>query len=57
MSKPRQSGYMKFVSYLIGGIIVLAIALFLSILFGDAKIDIPTIIDAIFNYNPKKSTA
>ncbi|MEB7381646.1 iron ABC transporter permease [Staphylococcus warneri] len=53
MSKPRQSGYMKFVSYLIGGIIVLAIALFLSILFGDAKIDIPTIIDAIFNYNPK----
>ena len=27
-------GYMKFVSYLIGGIIVLAIAL--SILFGDA---------------------
>ncbi|MFV5932695.1 FecCD family ABC transporter permease [Staphylococcus warneri] len=44
---------MKFVSYLIGGIIVLAIALFLSILFGDAKIDIPTIIDAIFNYNPK----
>lgn len=25
----------------------------LSILFGDAKIDIPTIIDAIFNYNPK----
>lgn len=53
MSNPSKKGNVKFISYLIGGIIVLAIALFLSILYGDAKINIPTIIDAIFNYNPK----
>ena len=32
---------------------MLILALFLSILFGKAHVDIPTIFDAIFNYNPK----
>ncbi|MBX5319081.1 iron ABC transporter permease [Staphylococcus caprae] len=43
----------KFVSLIIGSIIVLILALFLSIIFGKAHVSIPTIFDAIFNYNPK----
>ena len=32
---------------------MLILALFLSIIFGKAHVSIPTIFDAIFNYNPK----
>ena len=53
MLEKKKTGNFKFISFLIGGVIVLILALFLSILFGKAHVDIPTIFDAIFNYNPK----
>ena len=54
MLEKKKTGNFKFISFLIGGVIVLILALFLSILFGKAHVDIPTIFDAIFNYNPKR---
>ena len=53
MLEKKKTGNFKFISFLIGGVIVLILALFLSILFGKAHVDIPNIFDAIFNYKPK----
>ena len=53
MFEKNKNENIKFVSLIIGSIIVLILALFLSIIFGKAHVSIPTIFDAIFNYNPK----
>lgn len=52
MTSRNKNTQLKFMAYMIGAVIVLIIALFLSILFGDAKINVSTIIEAIFNYDP-----
>ncbi|UMT76237.1 iron ABC transporter permease [Staphylococcus roterodami] len=52
MTKKESQTTLKFVTYVIGLSVLLVIALFISTLMGDAKIQASTILEAVFNYDP-----
>ena len=49
----KRKGKLNFTTTFIIAVLLLIVALITSILFGDAKIHLSTIFEAIFNYNPK----
>ncbi|MGZ1885517.1 iron ABC transporter permease, partial [Staphylococcus argenteus] len=52
MTNRENQTSLKFITYVIGLSILLVIALFISTLLGDAKIQASTILEAVFNYDP-----